>query len=144
MGADGVNCSLLALLSDKGGVEGVAQLATSPELNWETWRECLDRLPDEGVERRELLVLPPIFERLAKALEVFSRANVAKERRERRETEPTTEPENVVVVVVEGGSAREAEGGSEVLSVGGGAATTEEPEAVEEVGRGGSTGEETG
>lgn len=109
MGAGEANCSLLALLSDKGGVKGVAQLPTSPALSWDTWRECLDRLPDEGVERRELVVLPPIPDRLAKALEVFSRARVARERRERREIEPTTELEKggVGVVVEVGGAAAE-------------------------------------
>ena len=62
----------------------------------------MDRLPDEGVERRELLVLPPKLEKPAKALEVFSRARVAKERRGRREIEPTAEPEKggVAAVVV--------------------------------------------
>ena len=53
---------------------------------------------------------PPIAERLARALEVFSRARAAKERRLRLEIEPMTEPEKPVafglvegvVVTVEG------------------------------------------
>lgn len=54
-------------------------LALSPEL---CWGECLDRLPIEEEECKEWSVEPPKLYRLAKALEVFSRANEAKERRD--------------------------------------------------------------
>lgn len=41
----------------------------------------------------------PMAERFARALEVFSRANAANDRRLRREIEPITEPVKLVVVV---------------------------------------------
>lgn len=47
----------------------------------------------------ELAVLP-MAERFARALEVFSRANAANDRRLRREIEPITEPVKLDVVVV--------------------------------------------
>ena len=56
---------------------------------------CLDKLVDDGEERRVFAEALLIVDRLAKALEVFW-ANVAKERRLRREIEPTTDPENVI------------------------------------------------
>jgi hypothetical protein len=54
---------------------------SSPELSWEGRRECLDRLPVDTEEWEE----PPELDRLAKALEVFPRARVARERRGGRE-----------------------------------------------------------
>lgn len=80
----------MALASDKGGVRGVT-LAISPMLNCETLCECFFRLVIDGDERREEVLV----ERLARALEVFSRARAAKERRLAREMEPMTEPWNV-------------------------------------------------
>jgi hypothetical protein len=94
-----LNCSLLALLSDKGGVKGEAP-AASLVLTSEGLRECLDKLPDEAEERRVELVVPPMAERFARALEVFSRAKAAKERRLRREIEPITDPVKLVVLVL--------------------------------------------
>lgn len=63
------------------------------------FRECLERLPDEVEVRSEELVVLPMAERFARALEVFSRANAANDRRLRREIEPITEPVKLVVVV---------------------------------------------
>lgn len=54
---------------------------SSPELSWEDRRECLDRFPVDTEEWEE----PPELDRLAKALEVFSRARVARARRGGRE-----------------------------------------------------------
>lgn len=93
-----LNCSLLVLLSDNGGVSGDAPVA-SLTLTWESLRECFDKLPDEAEERRVALVVPPMAERLAKAFEVFSRAKAAKDRRLRREIDPITDPVKLVVLV---------------------------------------------
>ena len=57
--------------------------------------------------------MEPIAERFARALEVFSRARAAKERRFRREIEPITEPVKLGVAVVEGGAVEA--GTSEVM-----------------------------
>ena len=97
-----LNCSLLVLLSDNGGVSGEAP-AASLTLTWEGLRECFDKLPDEAEERKVALVVPPMADRLAKAFEVFSRAKAAKDRRLRREIDPITDPvKPVVLVKVEG------------------------------------------
>jgi hypothetical protein len=64
------------------------------------FRECFERLPDEVEVRREELAVLPMDERFARALEVFSRANAANDRRLRREIEPITEPVKLDVVVV--------------------------------------------
>lgn len=93
-----LNCSLLVLLSDNGGVNGETPEA-SLTLTWEGLRECFDKLPDEAEERRVAFAVPPMAERLARAFEVFSRARAAKERRLRREIEPITEPVKLVVLV---------------------------------------------
>lgn len=76
--------------------------------------------------RSEELAVLPMAERLARALEVFSRANAAKDRRLRREIEPMTEPVKLdVVVVVLVLFQREVVVLGVVVAGGGGAAGTE-------------------
>lgn len=55
---------------------------------WEFRWECFDKLPDDGLERRVELALEAIEVRVAMALDVFSKARTAKERREPREIDP--------------------------------------------------------
>lgn len=95
----GLDCSLLVLPSDNGGVSGLTP-PISWMLIWDGLRECFERLPAEADVRSEELVVLPIAERLARALEVFSRAKAANDRRLRREIEPITEPVKLDVVVV--------------------------------------------
>lgn len=83
--------------------------------SWEYLWECLDRLPAEALERREeALGAEPRDARLAMALEVFSKAMTARERRlvRAREEEEGAEVDEenlaaeeveVVVVVVSSG-----------------------------------------
>jgi hypothetical protein len=55
---------------------------------WEILWVCFDKLPDDGLERRVELALEAIEVRVAMALDVFSRARTAKDRREPREIDP--------------------------------------------------------
>lgn len=91
------NCSLLVLLSNRERVKPVKPEVVAVE----TPRECFDRLPEETEERSEELELIPMEVRVARALDVFSRARRASDRRLPRDIEPVTELGRVVDVAVD-------------------------------------------